>query len=66
MLLVGPFSPRASEVRRKAWFAMSATEWAASANIAAEPVNSPAAPFAIAIEAFAAKATSTVLRSALT
>src|SRR6266498_3242031 len=51
---------------RKTWLVVSATEWAASASNAAEPVSAPATPFAIAIAAFAARVASTVLRSLYT
>src|SRR4051794_40839831 len=51
-----------SEASRNSWLAVSATECAPSASIAADPLISPAASLAIAIARFAASATSTVLR----
>src|SRR5438552_13812715 len=48
--------------RRKTWFTVSATEWPASANIAALPVSAPAKSFPQAIARFAPIAASTAPR----
>src|SRR4051812_41471652 len=45
---------------RKTWLVGSASEWAASASIAAEPLATPPAAFASAMNRFAPSATSTV------
>src|SRR6266542_4203888 len=56
-------SPSDSDTSRNTWFMVSATEWAASASIAAEWPISPAA--ALAMARLAARAARTVLRLSL-
>src|ERR1700750_3378798 len=58
----GGRSLRPIEISRKVWLVVSASEWAASASIAAEPLIAPAAIFAIAIVAFEASAIDAVRR----
>src|SRR6266542_3418606 len=55
-------SPSDSDTSRNTWFMVSATEWAASASIAAEWPISPAAALAMAMARLAARAARTVLR----
>src|SRR5919201_3739474 len=52
------------ETSRNAWFVVSASECAASASSAVEPLSSPPPSFATSISALAEMATSTVLRLA--
>jgi hypothetical protein len=54
MLFVGGRSPSDSEARSMIWFAVSATECAASASSADELVTAPATPLTTATAAFAA------------
>ena len=56
----GAFRDSRSEVSRKTWLVVSATECAPSASIALDPPISPAAIFATAIARLAASATMTV------
>src|SRR6266540_1676100 len=58
-------SPSDSDTSRNTWFMVSATEWAASASIAAEWPISPAAALAMAMARLAARAARTVLRLSL-
>jgi len=60
VLLVGLALAELIETSRRSWFVVSATECAASARSADEPLSVPATPFTVAMVAFAATATSTV------
>src|SRR5690348_2089249 len=61
---VGSRAASEMETSRKPWLAVSASEWAASASMAAEPLMSPPASLVTVTNKFAASAISTVFRLA--